>query len=381
MNILVITPDYPDRYKVHYPFVKQLVDEFARQGHRCFVIAPYSVTKYKRFYPAIENDGDVMVYRPNHLSFSNLRIGKFSPSDYFRRKALMRATRWLPVRPDVVYCHFWECAIEAYPYAKASNIPLFVATGESSISSFNITDNVSQEMRDFIKGVICVSSKNKEESIELGLTTEEKCLVKPNAVNSELFKKLDKAECRKKLGIPEDRFVISFVGAFINRKGSYRVSEAISCIKDEPVYSIFIGKGDQEPTCENIIYKGRLLHEQIPEYLNASDVFVLPTLAEGCCNAIVEAMSCGLPIISSNLPFNWDVLDDSNSIMIDPNDVGAIAKAIVTLRDDTDLRLRMAEASLAKAQALTIDQRAKEIIDFIQNRKEAYIVNTNVSEE
>jgi len=370
MNILVITPDYPDRYKVHYPFVKQLVDEFTRQGHKCTVIAPYSITKNKRFYPAKEYDGDVMVYRPNHLSFSNLRIGKFRPSGYFRKRALMRATRWLPVKPDVVYCHFWECGIEAYPYAKANNIPLFVATGESSISSFNITDKVTNEMRDFIKGVMCVSSKNKGESIALGLTTEEKCLVKPNAVNSELFRKLDKAECRKRLGIPEDRFVISFVGAFINRKGSNRVSEAISGIKGEPVYSIFIGKGDQEPTCENIIYKGRLLHEQIPEYLNASDVFVMPTLAEGCCNAIVEAMSCGLPIISSNLPFNWDVLDNSNSIMIDPNDVGAIATAIVTLRDDEELRNRMADSSLEKAQALTIDQRAKDIIEFIQNRKE-----------
>ena len=61
MNILIITPDYPDRYKVHYPFVKQLVDEFARQGHTCSVIAPYSVTKNKRFYPTVEMDGSVTV--------------------------------------------------------------------------------------------------------------------------------------------------------------------------------------------------------------------------------------------------------------------------------------------------------------------------------
>lgn len=368
MNILIITPDYPDRYKVHYPFVKQLVDEFARQGHQCFVNVPYSITKNKRFYPAKEYDGDVMVYRPNYLSFSNLKIGKFSPSDYFRRKAIMRANKWLPVKPDLVYCHFWECAIEAYPYAKLDNIPLFVATGESSIATITKMDKVPSSLMDEIKGVICVSSKNKEESISLGLTTEDKCLVKPNGVNGELFKKLDKNECRQKLGLPQDAFIVSFVGAFIERKGILRVADAIKQIKGEPVYSCFIGRGGQDPDCNNILHKGSLFHEQIPEYLNASDVFVLPTLAEGCCNAIVEAMSCGLPIISSNLSFNWDVLDENNSIMIDPNNVNAISDAIVKLRDDKELRERMAASSLRKAASLTIDQRAKDILSFFEVR-------------
>lgn len=368
MNILIITPAYPDRYKVHYPFVKQLVDEFARQGHRCFVIAPYSITNNKRFYPMFEKDGPVNVYRPNYLSFSNLTIGKARLSDVLRREAIMRATKKLSIKPDVVYCHFWESAVDAFPYACKNEIPLFVASGESSIAALINPKEISQVLRDYISGVVCVSTKNKDESIAIGLTTADKCMVSPNSVNSSLFKKLDKAECRKKLGISEDKFVISFVGAFINRKGSKRVSEAISSLKGEPVYSLFVGKGDQEPDCQSILFKGRLPHEEIPVYLNASDAFVLPTLAEGCCNAIVEAMSCGLPIISSNLPFNWDVLDESNSIMIDPNDLGAISDAIARLRDDKALRERMAAASLAKAKSLTIDQRAEGIIQFMNSK-------------
>ena len=368
MNILIITPGYPDRYKVHYPFVKQLVDEFARQGHTCSVIAPYSVTKNKRLYPLIEKDGPVTVYRPNYLSFSNLRIGKMNLSGVLRGKALKRAVAKLPQKPDVVYCHFWECAVEAYPYASKHQIPLFVASGESSIATLINPEEIPQPIRDYISGVVCVSTKNQDESIALGLTTADKCMVSPNSVNSNLFKKLDKTECRKKLGISEDKFVISFVGAFINRKGSKRLSDAISSLKGEPVYSLFVGKGDQEPNCQNILFKGRLPHEEIPVYLNASDAFVLPTLAEGCCNAIVEAMSCGLPIISSNLPFNWDVLDDTNSILIEPMDIDAIKEAIIRLRVDKQLRTDMAASSLAKAQQLTIDKRAEGIINFMQQQ-------------
>lgn len=368
MNILVITPDYPDRYKVHYPFVKQLVDEFARQGHQCTVIAPYSITKNKRFYPAKEYDGDVMVYRPSYLSFSDFRICGLKPSDYLRRRAVSRATRWLPVKPDVVYCHFWESGVDAYPFARKNHIPLFVASGESSIAKIINPKEVSQKLRDYVSGVICVSTKNKEESISLGLTTADKCFVKPNAVNSELFKKLDKTECRQKLGLPQEAFIVSFVGAFIERKGVLRVADAIKQIKDGPIYSCFIGRGAQDPDCDNILYKGGLRHEEIPVYLNASDVFVLPTLAEGCCNAIVEAMSCGLPIISSNLPFNWDVLDDSNSIMVDPNNINAIKEAIQRLYENTNLSTSLATGSLAKAQELTIDKRAKDILSFIVSR-------------
>lgn len=104
-----------------------------------------------------------------------------------------------------------------------------------------------------------------------------------------------------------------------------------------------------------MVFKGTLLHEAIPDDLNASGAFVLPTLNEGCCKAIVEAMSCGRPIIFSDLPFNWAMLDERNSTMLAPNDVGAIAKTIERLQDNPKVRLMMGEASLGKAKVLIID--------------------------
>ena len=95
---------------------------------------------------------------------------------------------------------------------------------------------------------------------------------------------------------------------------------------------------------------------------------MLPTLAEGCCNAVIEAMACGLPIISSNLPFNWDVLDDTNSIMINPNSIEEIANAIHTLRDNPELRVKLAEGAASRATALTIENRAKAIIEFMESK-------------
>src|SRR5690606_33177489 len=130
--------------------------------------------------------------------------------------------------------------------------------------------------------------------------------------------------------------------------------------------SIYIGSGELQPFGNDILFSGRLPHEEIVEYLNAADVFVLPTLAEGCSNAIIEAMACGLPIISSNLPFNDEILDESNSIRIDSNNVEEIANAINYLKENPTKRIKMSTSSLEKARELNINNRAKKIISFIK---------------
>ena len=99
-----------------------------------------------------------------------------------------------------------------------------------------------------------------------------------------------------------------------------------------------------------------------------ADIFVLPTLHEGCCNAIIEAMACGLPIVSSNLPFNWDVLNDNNSILINPMNIDEIAEAIRILKEDPVKRDAMSKASLETASNLTIDKRVDKIFSFIESK-------------
>ena len=373
MNLCFITYKYPGKHNTSdYAFVKQLVDAIAQLGHHCLVVAPFNISHYHKLSESKEEyacgKGKVTVYRPGYLSFSNFHIGKFYPSKWTHKLALKKAFRMLNVRPDAIYGHFWDSAYNGYEYAKTNNIPLFVATGESEIERLFSFPDDQKAFSDYVSGVICVSSKNRDESIALGLTTAEKCAVFPNAINAELFKKLDKEQCREQLNLPQDAFIIAFVGWFIERKGPQRVAEAIKQIQGEPVYSLFIGKGEQEPNCDNILFKGALPHDQVPLYLNAADVFVLPTLHEGCCNAVVEAMACGLPVISSNFPFNWDVLDDTNSIMIDPNNIDEIAAAILTLRDNNNQRKALSKGALLKASSLTIDQRAEAIVEFMESK-------------
>lgn len=367
----MVTPGYPSKNNPYYPFVGLLCEEFAKQGKSVTVVCPQSLfSKLKRLakprpiHCVEDGNGLVDVYRPYYftLPYQYKRI-----NNYLFRKCLSLFLKSSNNQFDVYYCHFWQAGYNAYRCIKGTGKPLFVATGESEIGKMYEMKNDNRSFCNYLKGVVAVSTKNRDDSIAMGLTTTEKCKIIPNAVSSELFHKLNQTECRKKIGASQKDFIIIFVGWFIERKGPQRVANAIK--KVGGVKSVFIGKGEQEPQCDDIIFKGPLPHEEIPVYLGAADVFVLPTQHEGCCNAVVEAMACGLPVISSNRSFNWDVLDETNSIMVDPDNVDDIASAIKELRDNKSLRETLSKGALKKAEKLTIENRARAIIEFMETMK------------
>ena len=370
MKIYIISPTYPSEGHPVNTFIKQIVDEWADQGHTCVVIAPFSITKSRWYAPKKElqitaKGNSVTIYRPHYVSVSNLKLFGLNISTWLRNRAFNRVLKKLPPDADAMYGHFWHNAVGGYEYAKMHNIPLFVACGESTIGD-EWTLPKNKPYVDYVRGIICVSTKNKNALIDMKMASGEKCIVLPNAFNPNKFSKLDKADCRRKLNLPDDVFIVAFVGTFCHRKGTMRVAEAIKHCVGKPVHSIFIGgQGGDNPDCENILYKGMVQHEDLKFYLNASDCFVLPTLAEGCSNAVVEALACGMPIISSDLPFNHDVLNEDNSLLIDPNDVNAITRSIETLRDNSSLRELLSGRALEKAKTLTISNRASAIINFM----------------
>ncbi len=366
MNICVVSQDYPDSKRVVFPFVKNLVDMWGQLGHKVTVISPFSVTHNKVMKPFEElpHPSNVDIVRPLSISFSNIKLFGIPITERAHCVSVNRALERSKIMPDIIYCHFWDQAIAAYNFAKKKKIPLVVATGESVIPK-HLGEEPYRSICNYVSRVVCVSSKNMNESIELGLTTEEKCCVFPNSIDTNLFKVTNETKLKKQLGIQKTDFVLAFVGWFIERKGSLRVSRAIEKLDDSKVKILFIGKGPDEPTCNGILFKGSLPHNEVPKYLNCADAFILPTLAEGCCNAVVEAMACGLPIISSNKDFNRDVLNDENSIMVNPMDVDELVKAIATLRDDEKKRRAMSKASIKTVENLKIELRAKRIIEYI----------------
>jgi glycosyltransferase involved in cell wall biosynthesis len=80
-------------------------------------------------------------------------------------------------------------------------------------------------------------------------------------------------------------------------------------------------------------------------FMSSLDVFLLPSLAEGTPNSIIEAMTHGLPVIASAVGGIPDLLSDDSGILIPPGDDVALAQAMERLASDPDLRSRMGRAA------------------------------------
>lgn len=374
-NILIIADGYPSKGLPYSAFIANIAQEMTRQGMTVSVIAPQSLTKHwLRHVPLApchftqEIDGrTIHIYRPYSITAGDGRFGWLTR--WCNRLATTLVARRIKT-PDMVYAHFWLNAAMAIPFVSRAHLPFIVATGEDIIPIGQIKDKERSWLKEHVQHVVCVSTKNKQESANYGLAEETLCHVLPNAYNPKEFYQEDSSDIRKKLGITNDDFVVAFCGRFNNRKGVFRVDEALKRLNNPHIKAIYIGSPmdncKEEPNYERTAFKGQLPHHEIVHYLNAADVFVLPSMAEGCPNSVIEAMACGLPIISSDLPFNYDILDKSNSLLVDPTNVDAIANAILQLKNDKNLCARLSQGALQKAQSLRIDERTKKILQIIE---------------
>lgn len=374
-EMVIISRGYPRGKNTSFAFVQTVVHQYADRGVRCIVIAPQTVNgrskggalRPLKWTDTTRQGSQIEVYQPKYLSLGRAKLFGVQLTTFFREQAVRRILEGLKNKPDAVYGHFWDCALMAGEYCRRHGVPLIAVTGESRINVRHYY-NAKQiaERLPAVSGVISVSTKNKNESMSLGLISDStRLLVAPNAIDTNSFYRSDRLAARQELGIAEDAFVVSYVGRFSERKGVNRLVQAAEMVPG--VQLMLLGYGGDVRESDRIIVQDRIPHEKVAQYLNAADVYCLPTQAEGCCNSIVEAMACGLPIISSDLEFNDDILDERNSIRIDPNDIEQISQAIRRLKEDAELRSRMAQCAYETAGGLKIESRIDKILRFIDD--------------
>lgn len=383
MKIALLAEDYPSPGRQMFVFVQQLVEALVDQGVDITVVAPQSLTRSifrcikllpKADVYRTRAGNNYTVYRPFSISFGNGHKQLYKIAKAYNQSQINNVLENL--KPEILYGHFWHTAYKLKDYAKKYNRPLFVACGEGDNALENLISTLSEnEKSDFIDtvtGVISVSTENKRKCLAFGLCKEKNIIVLPNCVDADLFHPIDASRTKDQLNIKDSDFTIAFTGAFITRKGSKVVSEALNEIGDNAIKAIFIGKplagDDCTPIYDGIVHCGALDHDLIPEYLNCADVFVLPTLKEGCCNAIVEALACGVPVISSNRPFNNDLLNENNSIVVNPESVEEVANAIVTMKNNKELYAKKKLFTVANSNNYSIITRAQKVKAFIRER-------------
>lgn len=376
MHIVFITNNYPSLiHPTKGTFVQQFVRAMARQGNDCSVISPVSIFdrrfgKYPSRFSTEDVDGNnlIKIYSPFFISCSSLSLGMIHTGRwtnfFFTQKILLTIAK-LHSYPDIIYGHFlYPSGYAAISAANKMRVPSVVGVGEGEFWTVEAEGFMRAKLHmQKASAFLAVSNCISEALISSLMIPEKKIDVFPNGVDLGVFHPLSRSLMCTELGISSDNFNIGYVGSFTTNKGYPHLREAVEGL--ENVKLVLLGSGTLSPSDSMIAFSGVVSHSRVTAYLATCQIFVLPTLVEGSCNSVIEAMACGLPIVTGNGRYMDDIVDDNVAIRVDPTDVSAIREAILTLKNDSKLRMRMAEACLNKSKNFNINERAKRVTSWM----------------
>jgi len=325
--------------------VKNLATELNKRGH-CIFILTQQIKGLKRR----EVKDRIIIYRRIFAPHIGFLFGLFYIISTFLFLWAKRKDYDI-IHCHILYLHVISAVLIGKLFQKKVIVKIACTREFGDITRIKKIKG-AETMIKIIKGVdrfIAVSQEVRSELRDIGIK-EEKIVDIPNFVNTKKFYPVlnkKRSELRSKLFLPIDKKIISFVGRLSPQKGVFYLIRAWSkaIITYPEVALLVIGDG---PLMKSLKDQARALNlldkieflgkkENISEYLQASDIFVLPSLAEGMANTLLEAMVCGLPCIATRIGGSVDLIDDGkDGILVEPASSEELASAILRLLKDKE---------------------------------------------
>lgn len=228
-------------------------------------------------------------------------------------------------------------------------------------------------------GLILITKNSESEFLKLGVA-KEKILTAPDGVDLEKFDlNLNKEQARIQLNLPLDKKLVIYAGHLYNWKGAGDLAESSRYLPEDYLI-IFVGgvRNDAQKFSaihkdnKKIIIEGQKPYCQIPIYLKAADVLVLSNKTGSDLSMkytsplkLFEYMAAKRPIVSTNLPSLREVLNNDNSILVEPDNPSALAQGIIKAVRDEELSNSATRQAFSDVQKYSWQKRAANIIKFI----------------
>lgn len=182
--------------------------------------------------------------------------------------------------------------------------------------------------------------------------------------------KVDESLKRKELELPEDSFVLLSVGELNENKNHKVIIKALATLNNVNIHYVICGQGGLEGYLRNLSTELGIenqvhllgFRKDVAEICKASDVFMFPSKREGLGLAALEAMACGLPIITSNVHGIVDYsVDGETGYSCSPSDIDGFTKAILKLYIDENLRKEIGSRNVQQVEKYGIDNAVSQV--------------------
>ncbi|MBU2579480.1 glycosyltransferase [Candidatus Parcubacteria bacterium] len=230
------------------------------------------------------------------------------------------------------------------------------------------------------KAVIVITKQLKKSLIEKGIS-ENKILVAPDGVDIGKFDiDILKDEARKKLNLPQNKKIVLYSGHLYKWKGAQILANASKFLEKDTIV-VFVGgtKEDEErfrdknKNLNNILILGHRPYSEIPYYLKAADVLVLPNSGKEEISKswtspmkMFEYMASQRPIVASDLISLREILNENNAVLVEPDNSRALAEGIMSALKKDDFSAKILIEAWQNVQKYTWTERVKNILLFIK---------------
>jgi glycosyltransferase involved in cell wall biosynthesis len=288
-----------------------------------------------------EKDRNLAIISPSYftLPFEVLRKRDHQLIAKSTIKALTRNN----VSFDLIHSHFLELGYTGVILKRIFNKPLIVTAHGGDVYNLPFKNKwhktIAKNVLNEANRVITVSQSNIEKLLLLGVSPK-KLHVIPNGYDDSLFKPSSTIEARKKLGLPLKKKILLSVGNLVEVKGQSYLIAAFELVakKRNDVFLVIVGAGVLRRTLykkarslgleKKVFFAGYRKHETIPLWMNASDVFVLPSLNEGFPTVIPESLACGKPVVASMVGGISEILNKEVGVLVKPENVTSLLLGI-----------------------------------------------------
>jgi len=356
LKVTVVTPIFPipaQPYRGHSEYeIVLALSKYADVN----VICPFP--RYPKWFPPHFD------YRHPDLSYSPVGV----KTQYFEYPALPGVTRcinglvcakylepYLRESGPHVVCNFWLYP-EGYAtvaVARKLGIPSVVCSIGSDLN--RAADPVSKWLTKLAMKhatfVITKSEHLREKAIQMGINAGKVRTVR-NGCNPAVFHLADRGAARAELDVDDRAELVLFVGRLDSAKGIFELLDAFgsleSCRPNLRLAYVGDGPGAEELRSktmglgleDRVSLVGSCSSQKVARWLAATNVLALPSYREGYPNVVIEALSCGRPVIATDVGGIPELVDGSSGILVAPRDSRALANAIQTaMGRDWDERL------------------------------------------